>query len=357
MRRLFAIIVTSSIIIGIPTAFSAAPKVGGACTKMNQFQQLGSTLLVCANAKGKKTWRKATSVEKSLYLKEKNRLAKAAAQKILDDANVEAARIVLEAKAAADAAAKAAADKAAADAAAKAAADKAAADAAAKAAADKAAADAAAKAAADKAAADAAAKAADVPSLIAGRFFSGPDFDNSTWKWVAVEIKNSSPYNILSHSSYDVLIGDAGGGVVDSSWEPSFPILLPSQSAWYVTTQFNNKSSSQVVFRKTYSTLPSPLTASEFPSTSNPRLVTSSYNATRKAVSFIIKNNSSSKILSSSSKAFAVVFNSSGVPIYAESGRIGISVLPGGQAEITFGDFTFNGDYSYISVTISVNID
>ena len=376
MRRLFALIVTISIIIGIPTAFSAAPKVGGTCTKMNQFQQLRSTLLVCANTKGKKTWRKATSVEKSLYTKEKNRLAKAAAQKIIDDANVEAARIVLAAEAAAKAATdraaleKAAADKIAAEAAAKAAAEQAtkvAAEAAAKAAADKAAADAAAKvaaekaaadkAAADRAAAEAAARAADVPSLIAGRFFSGPDSDDPSTKWIAVEIRNSSPYNILSHRSYDVLTGDSGGAIVDSSWEPIFPLLLPNQSAWYVTTQFNNKSSSQAVFRKTYSTQPSPLTSSEFPSALNPRLVTSPYYATRKAVSFTIKNSSSSKILSSSSKAFAVVFNSSGVPIYAESGRIGTSVLPGGQAEITVGDFTFNGDYSYILVTIGVNVD
>jgi hypothetical protein len=52
---------------------------------------------------------------------------------------------------------------------------------------------------------------------------------------------------------------------------------------------------------------------------------------------------------------FAVVFNTSGVPIYAESGFIGKSVLPGGQAEITVGDFTFNGEYSYILVTVGVN--
>jgi len=145
MRRLIALIVTSSIIIGIPTAYSAAPKVGGACTKINQFQEVGSTLLVCATAKKKKTWRKATSAEQSLYLNEKFRLAAADAQKVIDQNNAEATRITLEAKAAADAAAKAAADaaaKAAADAAAKAAADAAA----------KAAADAAAKAAADSAA-------------------------------------------------------------------------------------------------------------------------------------------------------------------------------------------------------------
>ena len=321
MRRLLALVITSSMIVGIPTAFSATPKVGSACTKVNQFQQLGSTLLVCSTAKGKKTWRKATSVEKSLYLKEKNRLAKVAAQKIIDDANVEASRIILEAKAAAD----------------------------------KAAADAAVKAAADKAAADAAAKAADVPAVIAGRFFSGPDSDDPSWKWIAVEIRNSSQYNILSHRSYDVLIGDAGGAIVNSSWEPGFPLLLPSQSAWYVTTQFNSASSSQVVFRKTYSTQPSPLTVSEFPTTANPRLVASPYNSSRKSVGFTLKNNSTSVILGSSSKGFAVVFNSSGVPIYAESGFIGKSVLPGGQAEITVGDFTFNGEYSYILVTIGVN--
>jgi len=384
-KKVSFFLLISSFILLAPSANSASPRVGGSCAKVNTFSQSGSTVLVCISNKGKKVWRKANSVEKALYLKEKTRAAVEAAQKIIDRAKIDADRVLADAKMAAEklaaeAAAKAAADRAAAEkaaadkiaaeaaakaaaeqatkvaaeAAAKAAADKAAADAAAKVAAEKAAAD---KAAADKVAAEAAARAADVPSLIAGRFFSGPDSDDPSTKWIAVEIRNSSPYNILSHRSYDVLTGDSGGAIVDSSWEPIFPLLLPNQSAWYVTTQFNNKSASQAVFRKTYSTQPSPLTASEFPSALNPRLVTSPYYATRKAVSFTIKNNSSSKILSSSSKAFAVVFNSSGVPIYAESGRIGTSVLPGGQAEITVGDFTFNGDYSYILVTIGVNVD
>jgi len=352
MRKLIALGITFLLLIGGSPSFSATPKVGAACKKTNQFYESQSVLLVCSRDQGKKVWRKATKVEKSLYSKEKKRLVEEAAQKIIDDANAEAARIVREAKAAADKAAadKAAADKAAAD---KAAADKAAAD---KAAADKAAADKAAadKAAADKAAADKA--AADTPSLITGRFFSGPDLDDTNWKWVAVEIKNSSQYNILSHRSYDVLIGDSNGEIVDSTWEPGFPLLLANQSGWYVTTQFNTKSSSQIVFRKTYSTQPSPLSASEFPSTENPRLVTSPYYSSRKAISFTIKNNSISKILGSSSKAFAVVFNASGIPVYAESGFIGKSVLPGGKTEVTIGDFTFNGDYSYILVTIGINI-
>ena len=385
-RRRIGIFLISSSLVFIPSiANSATPKIGASCTKVNSFSQSGSTVLVCVSNKGKKVWRKASSVEKALYLKERARLATEAAQKIIDRAKIEADRVLAEAKAAAEkaiadaaakaaadqaATAKAAADKAAAEAAEKVAAEvaaKVAADAAAKAAADKAAADkaaaeeaaraAAAKAAADKAAAEAAARAADVPSLISGRFYSGQDFDNSGWKWVAVEIRNSSPYSILSHRSYDVLIGDAGGAIVDSSWEPGFPLLLPNQSAWYVTTQFNTSSSSQVVFRKTYSTQPSPLTVSEFPSATNPRMVSSTYNASRKAVSFTLKNNSGSRILASSSKAFAVIFNSAGVPVYAESGFIGESVLPGGQTEITFGDFTFSGDYSSIQVTIGVNLE
>jgi cell division septum initiation protein DivIVA len=378
-------LIIASLVFTPSIANSVSVKAGGSCTKVNSFSQTSKTLLVCVSTKGKKVWRKASSVEKALYLKERARLATVAAQKIIDRAKIEADRVLAEAKVAAEkatadaaakaaadqaATAKAAADKAAAEAAEKAAAEvaaKVAAETAAKAAADKAAADkaaadqaaraAAAKAAADRAAADAAARAADVPSLIAGRFFSGQDLDNSSWKWVAVEIRNSSPYSILSHRSYDVLIGDAGGAVVDSSWEPGFPLLLPNQSAWYVTTQFNTSSSSQIVFRKTYSTQPSPLTASEFPAATNSRIVSSTFNASRKAVSFTLKNNSGSRILASSSKAFAVIFNSAGVPVYAESGFIGKSVLPGGQTEITFGDFTFSGDYSSIQVTIGVNLD
>jgi hypothetical protein len=195
------------------------------------------------------------------------------------------------------------------------------------------------------------------PSLLVGRFFSGQDNDDTSWKWVAVEISNSSNTQILSHRSYDVLIGDAGGAIVDSSWEPSFPLLGPGQKAWYVATQFNSRPSSQVVFRKTYSTQPSPLTAQEFPTTSNARLATSPYYSTRKSVAFTIKNNSSSRILNSSSTAFAVVFDSSGNPIYAERGFIGKSVLPGGSAEVSVGDFTFNGSYSSIQVLIGVVLD
>lgn len=86
---------------------------------VNKFQQSGSTFPVCAVKSGKKSWRKATTVEKTLYLKEKARL-EAAAQKIVDDANAEAQRIIKAAQVAAaktKAELQAAADKAAAKAA------------------------------------------------------------------------------------------------------------------------------------------------------------------------------------------------------------------------------------------------
>jgi|LakMenE18May11ns_1017448.scaffolds.fasta_scaffold9922512_3 hypothetical protein len=68
---------------------------------VNKFQQSGSTFLVCAVKSGKKSWRRATTVEKTLCLKEKARLEKAAAQKIVDDANAEAQRIIKAAQVAA----------------------------------------------------------------------------------------------------------------------------------------------------------------------------------------------------------------------------------------------------------------
>jgi hypothetical protein len=86
MKKALVFSLACLVIIGNPAAFSAPLKAGSSCSKINQFQQSSSTLLVCSASKGKKTWRKATSVEKSLYLQEKNRLALAAAQKILDDA-------------------------------------------------------------------------------------------------------------------------------------------------------------------------------------------------------------------------------------------------------------------------------
>jgi basic membrane protein A len=124
MRKLLVFFLTAAMIIVSPTAFSATPKIGGSCTKVNQFHESKSALLVCVATKGKKTWRKATSLERSFFFKEKSRVAAETAEKARKE-SIEA----LASKAAADtAAAKIAADAAIAKAAADAAIAKAAAD-------------------------------------------------------------------------------------------------------------------------------------------------------------------------------------------------------------------------------------
>ena len=191
------------------------------------------------------------------------------------------------------------------------------------------------------------------PSLLVGRFYAGSDNDDLTWKWVAVEIANSSSTQILSHRFYDVLIGDSGGAIVDSSFEASFPILGPGQKAWYVTTQFNKAPASQIVFQNKFSTTQSPFSASELPTTTGARLVTSVNLPSRKMVSVTLRNNSASQTISKSSTGHAVIFDSSGTPIYVARGFLDKSVLPGGSAEVLIGDdFTFNGTAASIVVTI-----
>jgi len=298
MKRNIAVVATFAFLITSTSQVSAAPKIGSACIKLSTFQQSSSTLLVCDVVKKKKVWRKANTIEKSLYQREKNRLERAAAQKIIDDTAAALAEI--------EAAEKLAAEKA----------------------------------------------AADVPKLVIGQTYSGQDTNNPEWKWVALRVSNSALTKIYSHRYFDVFIANASGAVVDKSLAPFFPIIRPGKSEWFTTTSFSNAPISQVVLQPVYSTTPSPFTVSELPTVSNIGLVTSSYYATRKMVSFTIKNNSS-QVLSDGSQGFAVLLDSSNTPVYAVSGRLGVMVLPGGSAEVTIGsDFTFNGSYSSIEVSI-----
>ena len=70
-------------------------------------------------------------------------------------------------------------------------------------------------------------------------------------------------------------------------------------------------------------------------------------------VSVTVRNNSASQIISKSSTAFAVLFDSAGIPVYVARGNLDKSVLPGGSAEVLIGDdFTFNGSAASIEVTI-----
>lgn len=343
-------VLVSSLVITLAlsnTSAIAAVKIGSSCTKTSTFQKAPQGLLVCDLVKKKRIWRKSTAIEARFYKNDQIRIKKEAQQKLDDAAKAEVDRIAQESQSAADAAAKAALDKAAADAA-KAALDKAAADVAVKAAADKAAADAAAKAAAEAAAK----AAADVPKLVVGTTYFGQDADNPSWNWVAVRVSNSASTKLYTHQFFDVLLADSSGTIVDSSFSTNFPILGPGQSAWYTTTEFNTSPISQAVFQPKYATSPSPMSFNELPSASNARLVTSSYYASRKMVAFTIRNNSS-QVLSDSTKCFAVLLNSSNIPVYATWGRLGKSVLPGGTAEVTIGsDFTFNGQYSSIEISL-----
>jgi flagellar hook-length control protein FliK len=377
--RISYLLLPVALVLSTMSPASAVAKSGSPCNTLSQFQKTTQGLLVCDLIKKKKIWRKATGVEATFYKNDQLRIQEEQQKKLDEAAKAETDRIAQEAKAAADKAAadkaaadkaaadKAAADKAAADKAAadKAAADKAAADKAAadKAAADKAAADKAAaykaaadKAAADKAAADKAAAdkaaAAEVPKLVVGGTYFGQDVDHPEWNWVAIRVTNSASTKMFSHQFFDVLLADATGGIIDSSFSTNFPILGPGQSAWYTTTEFNSKPISQSVFQQKYSTTSSPLALSELPTATNAHLVTSSYYASRKMIAFTVRNNSS-KVLSEGTKCFAVLLNSSNTPVYAIWGRMGKSVLPGGSAEVTIGsDFTFNGQYSSIEISL-----
>lgn len=71
MKRvpLFLFAALTFTLLQAPAMSAVNPKVGGTCQKINSFHESKTNLLVCAITKGKKTWRKATPVEKSFYKK------------------------------------------------------------------------------------------------------------------------------------------------------------------------------------------------------------------------------------------------------------------------------------------------
>ena len=311
MRKLLILALSCSLLVTSSPAFSATPKVGSACTKLNQFNELKSTLLVCAITKGKKTWRKATSVEKSLYLKEKNRLAGAEAKRIIDQANAEAARIVLEAKAAAD-----------------------------------------------KAAADAAAKAADIFGINVLGTWSGPDLTMSQsygWQWVAVKISNKAKSGILRSGIFTSSYVDSQGVSVDSNTEFT-PTLLPNATGWLASTVHNSKSVSSTFLSPILTPRISDIKSSELPAISAISFASSGSGG---IVSATITNNSSSKFLYRSTRTNVVFLNGAGVPIYAYWGNLTNSIAPGFTARVDLNAF-LGGKLSFIPIgftSIEVSLD
>ena len=67
MKKTFATVLLTIMLIGQPNALSATPKVGSNCTKLGQIQKSGKALIVCDVIKGKRVWRNADSFEKSEY--------------------------------------------------------------------------------------------------------------------------------------------------------------------------------------------------------------------------------------------------------------------------------------------------
>jgi hypothetical protein len=193
-----------------------------------------------------------------------------------------------------------------------------------------------------------------LPSLVVGQMYSGNDIDNSTWKWVAVRLSNSSTTKILSGSSNRLItLVDANGGVVDSSGT-SFPALLPGTSGWVATTQFNTKDASRAIIESSAPKI-SAVSQNEFPTITSVSLVSASTPG-RKSIQMTIQNKSQTFFLDRYSRISVVILGSGGVPIYALSGYPDVWIAPGGSSTVSIGAFTLLGSATSIEVSIQPSL-
>jgi hypothetical protein len=193
-----------------------------------------------------------------------------------------------------------------------------------------------------------------LPSLVVGQMYSGIDVDNSTWKWIAVRLSNSSTTKILSGSSNRLItLVDANGGVVDSSGT-SIPALLPGASGWVASTQFNIKDASRAIIENSAPKI-SAISATEFPAIFGVSLV-SAATPGRKSIQMTLQNKSQSLFLDRYTRISAVVLGSSGVPIYAISGYPDVWIAPGGSSTVSIGAFTLLGSASSIEVSVQPSL-
>jgi hypothetical protein len=189
-----------------------------------------------------------------------------------------------------------------------------------------------------------------LPSLLVGQMYSGIDVDNSTWKWIAVRLSNSSTTKILSGNLNRLItLVDVNGGVVDSSGT-SFPALLPGASGWVASTQFNTKDATRAIIENTAPKI-SAISATEFPIISGVSLV-SAATPGRKSIQMTIQNKSQSLFLDRYTRISAVVLGSNGTPVYAISGFPDVWIAPGGSSTVSIGSFTLLG--SAISIEVSI---
>jgi hypothetical protein len=193
-----------------------------------------------------------------------------------------------------------------------------------------------------------------LPSLVVGQMYSGIDVDNSTWKWVAVRLSNSSTTKILSGNSNRLItLIDINGGVVDSSGT-SIPALLPGASGWVASTQFNIKDASRAIIENSAPKI-SATSATEFPTISGVSLI-SAADSGRKSIQMTIQNKSQSFFLNRYTRISAVILGSNGVPIYAISGYPDVWIAPGGSSTVSIGSFTLLGSASSIEVSIQPSL-
>ena len=193
-----------------------------------------------------------------------------------------------------------------------------------------------------------------LPSLLVGQMYSGIDVDNSTWKWVAVRLSNSSTTKILSGNLNRLItLVDVNGGVVDSSGT-SIPALLPGASGWVASTQFNTKDASRAIIENSAPKI-SAITATEFPTISSVSLI-SEADPGRKSIQMTIQNKSQGLFLNRYTRISAVILGSNGVPIYAISGFPDVWIAPGGSSTVSIGSFTLLGSASSIEVSIQPSL-
>lgn len=191
-----------------------------------------------------------------------------------------------------------------------------------------------------------------LPSLVVGQMYSGIDIDNSTWKWVAVKLSNTSASKILSGSRLLPMVSlvDAAGAVINSS-RINTPPIFPGSSGWLATTQFNTQSAVRALI-ESFSPKESEISRQEFPEISGIAMVNAEGSAVKKSVQMTLKNNSERFFLDKYSNLHIVLLNSGGIPIYAQSTNTYVTIAPGGSATIKAGFFTLPGDVNSIEVSI-----
>jgi hypothetical protein len=191
--------------------------------------------------------------------------------------------------------------------------------------------------------------------LNTGQMYSGVRLDYPNEKWVAIKLSNNSNSKILKGSSIPLVsFIDAEGAVVDSS-RISTPSLLPGESGWLATTQFNTKNAVRAVIE--YQTpKESSIALDEFPTITGVTIGNGDGESNKKSIQMTIRNNSQKYFLNQYSNLFAVILGANGVPIFSHSSYPYVWIAPGGSATVKIGLFTMPSGMDSIEVSIKPSL-